>query len=146
MFAFPCKLNSPDIDSARRSNTNRRGPVDVYLCFAIMCRAVCLCFVIMCRSVTVTVVTVTVAAGASDKAEEKRFEIMGIQLDIVRSFIDSSHVLLRETLQMCHVVHIDFLDNRLKRELPSRRSGVLILISPRPCATKSKRRWWCGPD
>ena len=76
----------------------------MYLCFAIMCRVVCLCFAIMCRSVTVAVVTVTVAASSSSKAEAKRFEIMGIQLDIVRSFFDSSHVLLRETLQMCHVV------------------------------------------
>ncbi len=38
VFATSWELNSPDIASARRSSANRRGPVALYLCFAIMCR------------------------------------------------------------------------------------------------------------
>ena len=38
VFAMSCELNSPDIASARRSSANRRGPVALYLFFAMMCR------------------------------------------------------------------------------------------------------------
>ncbi len=38
VFATFCELNSPDIVSARRSSANRRGPVALYLCFAMICR------------------------------------------------------------------------------------------------------------